>query len=283
MQISSITFQDALFPDRLREISSPPRHLFTLGNITNMDTCVAVVGSRKPTVYGQKVAHQLAGELASAGVVIVSGLAYGIDGLAHEAAIEAGGRTVAVMAGGLGSIYPAQHRELAKSILAHNGALISEHPTGTAPLKQHFASRNRIISGLSLAVIVPEADATSGSLITANFALEQGRLVMAVPGQITSPRSAGPNNLLRAGAIPITSSSDVIATLGLDQLQSRPMATAVSADEALLLQLMSAGHNSSETLIARSGMFPAQFAGTISLMEITGKVRNLGAGQWIGR
>ncbi len=283
MQIAEINYQSSEYPDSLREIASPPRPLYALGHVPNDRPLVAIVGSRTPTAYGAEMTTQLARELVGAGVVIVSGLAYGIDTIAHTATLEAGGTTIAVMAGGLDEIYPLSNRELAKSILASRGALISEHPAGTPPLKQQFASRNRIIAGLSLAVIVPEAAAKSGSLITANFALEQNRLVMAVPGNATSLMSAGPNNLLRAGAIPITSATDVLDALGLVETNARPMALAVSAEEAVLLDLLRTGHHAGEALIRESGFSASQFAGLISLMEITGKVRNLGAGQWVSR
>lgn len=283
MQISKYSYKAKEYPDLLRQIATPPKQLFALGEIPK-ELCIAVVGTRRPTDYGKTTTHLLVTALAKASVTIVSGLALGIDALAHQAAIEAGGRTVAVQACGLNQIYPATNRGLGQKILATGGAIISEYPAGTPPLKHHFPARNRIISGLCQAVIVPEADASSGSLITANFALDQNRLVMAVPGNITSLRSAGPNNLLKSGAIPVTDATDVLAALNLEspQLMTTPV-KADSKEEAMILELLSEGHTTTEALIETSGLPASQFANVITLMEISGKVRNLGAGQWITR
>ncbi len=283
MQISEISYQSNDFPDRLHEIASPPKQLFCIGTLHNDSPHVAIVGSRKVTEYGRETTYQLSFELAKAGIVIVSGLAQGVDGIAHQAAIDAGGLTLAVQACGLDQIYPTKHRPLAKQILASGGAIITEYPFETIPFKSNFPARNRIIAGLSLAVIVTEADASSGSLITANFALEQNRLVLAVPGNITSPRSAGPNNLLRSGAIPVTNASDVLEALDLEAGQPMVKVRAESAEEALILKLLAEGHRTSQTLIEHSHLSAGRFATIISLMEITGKVRNLGAGHWAPR
>lgn len=282
MQISNFSYKNTAYPDILRQIPSPPSSLFVLGELPKAGSLVAIVGSRRPTAYGEEVTYQLARELARAGAIIVSGLAIGVDGIAHKAAIEAGGRTIAVLAHGLDRIYPARHRDLAKDILATGGALVSEYPEGTIPFPDHFAARNRIIAGLSSAVIVTEAAAKSGSLLTANFALNQGRTVMAVPGNITSIYSAGTNSLIKAGAVPVTSSTDIVSQLGFDAHESVPV-PAQSADEAKLLDLLRAGVTTNDALMARSKLTAAQFANIISLMEITGKVRNLGAGNWVIR
>ncbi|HSH31478.1 MAG TPA: DNA-processing protein DprA [Candidatus Saccharimonadales bacterium] len=283
MQISEISYKDAVYPDQLREISSPPQQLFTLGSLPQ-GPFIAIVGTRRPTQYGRHMAYRLSSELAAAGVVIVSGLALGIDAVAHQAAVEAGGVTVAVLGCGLDAIYPSSNRTLARNILDANGTIISEYPKGTPPLRHHFPARNRIIAGLSCAVVIPEADASSGSLITANFALEQNRTVMAVPGNTTSLRSAGPNNLIKSGATPITGSSDILAALDLEAPQlAKSTVTAKSREEALVLELLSQGVTTTAELITRSHMTAGQFANVITLMEITGKVRNLGAGSWIGR
>lgn len=282
MQISKLNYDNQSYPDILREISSPPKQLYLLGELPKYPA-VAIVGSRRLSDYGKSVTYQLAGELASAGLTIISGLAYGLDAVAHRAALDAGGQTIAVLAGGLDRIYPAGHRDLAKQILAKGGGLISEYDIGTETFKSNFVARNRIVSGLSLAVIIPEAAASSGSLLTANFALQQNRLVMAVPGSITSLVSAGPNNLIKTGAIPVTSSSDVLAALDLTTAGAIPAAQPKSRDEALILELLGQGHNTSESLIKESELGASQFANVITLMEITGKVRNLGAGNWVAR
>lgn len=266
----------------LRRLDVPPTSINVLGELPK-DSLVAVVGSRKPTDYGERVTYQLTTELVKAGAVIVSGLAYGVDSIAHRAALDAGGRTVAVLAHGLDQVYPAAHRGLAMEILAKGGALVSEYDLGDPPLKHHFVERNRIIAALSMGVLVTEAAAKSGALITARDAGQLGRTVMAVPGNITSVLSAGPNQLLRSdNAIAITTGTDAIVALGFHAREAVPV-PAQSKDEALLLRLLGEGAGTSEELINRSGLGAAQFANIISLMEITGKVRNLGAGNWVVR
>lgn len=281
MQISKFTPKSSAFPDTLRNIPKPPSVLYMRGQLP-AGQYVAIVGSRRPTPYGEQVTHQLASELAAAGAVIVSGLAIGLDGIAHQAAVDAGGKTVAILAHGLDKIYPARHRALAEQILATGGAILSEYEPGVEALPHHFVERNRLIAGLSEAVIVTEAATKSGSLITARDALAAGRTVMAVPGNITSVYSAGPNNLIRSGAIPITSAADAIVALGYHAAEAVPV-SAQSPQEAALIELIKAGHISSDDLITRSSLTPAEFANIISLMEITGKVRNLGAGNWVVR
>jgi DNA processing protein len=280
MQISKLAVTDPAYPDQLRQIASPPQRLFICGQLPDAPM-VAIVGTRRPTDYGRRVTYQLASELAQAGIAIVSGLAYGLDAVAHQAALDAGGKTVAILAGGLDVIYPAGHRRLAQDILTKGGALVSENDSDSMSFKSSFPARNRIISGLSLAVIVPEAG--SGSMITASHALGQDRLVMAVPGNITSYPSAGPNNLIKAGAIPITDSSDVLAALDFKKVGQPSVAIPKSSEEALILDLMKQGLSKTDELIRQSQLPAAQFANVISLMEITGKVRNLGAGNWIVR
>lgn len=283
MQIYEINQSHSDYPPLLTEIASPPELLYALGELPKGEA-VAIVGSRRPTDYGKQVTYQLAYELAQAGIVIVSGLALGIDGIAHQAALDAGGKTIAVQACGLDRIYPASHRRLALDILAGGGAIISEFPIGTIPFRNNFPQRNRIVSGLASAVIVTESDAESGSLITVRHGNDQGKIVMAVPGNITSLRSAGPNNLIRDGAMAVTGATDVIAALNFDSgVMAAIPVSAKSPEEARVLELMSQGMNTSQQLIEASGFSASQFANIISLMEITGKVRNLGAGVWGAR
>ncbi len=228
--------------------------------------------------------YKLASDLTRAGICLVSGLAYGIDAVAHQAAIESGGRVVAVLGTPLDTIYPAANRNLAKSILKNGGAILSEYAVGTNTQRFNFPARNRIIAGLSLAVIVTEADASSGSLITANFATVENRMVMAVPGNLTSPRSAGPNSLIKLGAKLITDATDVLAELELKSsvLQTKKVAPA-SKEEAIVVDLIEAGNNSTHLMIENSDFDAPRLAHVLSLMEITGKIRNLGAGQWMVR
>lgn len=284
MQIKQVLLNEPEYPPYLSEIPSPPKQLFVLGDVNIHMPMVAIVGSRNPTSYGESVTYQLAYELAQAGLTIVSGLALGLDGVAHRAALDAGGKTIAVLAHPLPEIYPARHRGLAREILQKGGAIISENPPGTEIFKPTFVARNRIISGLAVATIVTEATDISGTLTTADFALKQNRLVFAVPGNITSDLSAGPNNLLRKGAQPISSSTDVMVALNyVSETAPQIEVTADSPHEARLIELMRTGTTTTQELIEQSGYGASDFANIISLMEITGKVRNLGAGRWLAR
>lgn len=272
----------ASWPPLLSEIANPPKSLAVIGQLPEDRPCVAIVGSRKFSRYGEMVTSRLAYDLAKAGIVIVSGLALGIDSIAHRSALEAGGTTIGVLACGLDQVYPSSNRTLAKRMIEAGGALVSEYPEGMPPLKQNFPARNRIIAGLSLATLVTEAAAHSGALITAGFALEADRLVMAVPGNINSLLSAGTNNLLKAGAIAVTEARDVLLALDLEvpTLKAK-IAKPASKQEAVILELMANEIFDSEDLIAQSGFDTAQFNQVITLMEISGKVRNIGAGRWI--
>jgi DNA processing protein len=281
MQISTISIQNSHFPDKLRQIDPLPKSINVLGTLPK-GTYVAVVGTRKPTPYGEHVTYLLSRELAKAGAVIVSGLALGIDGIAHRAALDAGGTTIAVVAHGLDRIYPRRHRELAKEILATGGAIVSEYSQGELPLPHHFVERNRIIAGLSEAVLVTEAGVKSGALITARDAIKQGKSLLAVPGPITAETSAGPNNLIRTGATAVVSAADIITELGFIAKESVPV-PARSPQEAKILELLDTNTATADTLIEASGLSAAEFANIISLMEITGKVRNLGAGLWVAK
>lgn len=283
MQITKVHCAHPQYPRYLREIDNPPKYLYMSGSVPDIPL-VAIVGSRRPTDYGRQVTYRLASELAAAGVGIVSGLAIGIDAVAHQAVVEAGGFTVAVLGSGLHQIYPARNRGLAQKLLASGGVMVSEQDVDMPPLRHHFPARNRIIAGLSLGVVVTEAAASSGSLITATFALDNNRQVMAVPGNVTSLSSAGTNKLLRSGASVVTGATDVLDILDIEAklLQKQP-ATPVSAEEAAILELIGKGFGTSRELIEQSQLSAARFAHIISLMEITGKVRNLGAGTWVAR
>lgn len=283
MNIQHIKYNSKSYPELLRDISSPPKELYCLGSIPDLPM-VAIVGSRRPTDYGRHITFKIASDLARAGICLVSGLALGIDGVVHQAAVEAGGKAVAVMGTPLDRIYPVANRNLAKSILRKGGALLSEYAVGTNTQRFNFPTRNRIIAGLSLAVVVTEADASSGSLITANFGLTNNRLVMAVPGNVTSPRSAGPNNLLKSGAKPVLDAVDILAELELVSPNLAPKTIkADSKEEAQILSLLNDGINTTHELIEQTEINASQIASILSLMEITGKIRNMGAGQWIVR
>ena len=212
---------DAGFPPALREIPFPPFGIYVLGEIPLSVPLVAVVGTRKATSYGREAARKIAGELSASGVVVVSGLAMGIDAAAHEGALD-GGRTVAVLANGLDRVYPAQNANLAKKILAAGGALISEYPIGSETLPRRFLERNRIVSGLSLATVVVEAPVRSGALNTARFALEQNRDVFAVPGSVLHSNYAGSHQLLKSGAALATEAADILLALNIDMEAKNP-------------------------------------------------------------
>lgn len=266
------------FPTQLSHIDPKVTGLYLLGELPTTPM-VTIVGSRKPSQYGREVTYKLAYDCAQAGLAIVSGLALGLDAVAHQAALDAGGATVAVLPCGLDEIYPKSHRRLAIDILKSGGALVSEYSAGTPALKHQFVARNRIEAGLSEGVVVTEAMASSGTLITANYGLQFNKAVMAVPGSITSVLSAGPNNLLRSGAIPVVSSADIIEAIGLDAAPvTKP--EAVSEIEQLIFDLMDRGIVDNDKLIAGSGLTAAELATTLSLMEITGKIKNHGAGIW---
>lgn len=269
----------------LKQIPDSPKQLYYQGdNLAGLckSPCVAIVGSRKVSTYGRSVTEKLAGELAKQGVVIISGLALGVDSIAHQAALDAGGRTIAVLPTGLDHIYPASHTHLARKIVESGGALVTEYPFETPVMKHQFLARNRIISGLSYGVIVTEAAAHSGSLNTANFALEQGREVMAVPGNITSLLSAGTNNLIKSGATPITCVQDVLDTLELEftPIFIDPARLASNDQERQLLILLGEGITNAAALLSRSKLEASVLNQTLTMLEIAGIVKNAGNNNW---
>lgn len=235
----------------------------------------------KPSTYGKEVAHRIAYDLARQGIVVVSGLALGIDSIAHRAALEAGGITLAVLGNSLDLIYPRNHNELANEI-TQRGAILSEYEPPTSPRGYRFLERNRIVSGLSDAVIVIEAASRSGTLNTASHALEQGRELFAVPGNITSPLSAGCNALIRQGAHPLTSPQDVLNILLPHQKQIRQQSLPLGDTtlEAAILQLLHKGERDGDILQQKTGATPADFSHTLTMLEIKGHIRALGANNW---
>ena len=282
MKINELTPDRTEYLKILQNIAKPPKRLWCVGELpTKRLPTVAIIGSRKPTTYGREVAHNIAAKLAKHGIVIVSGLALGIDGIAHKAALEAGGITLAVMAGGLDSVHPRSHREIALNIVTRGGALISEYPPGAQPFPSNFIERNRLVSGISDAVLVVEASAKSGTIHTANFALEQGREVLAIPGNITSAASEGCNNLIKSGAAPVTSATDVLHALGLTPANTQTeLPLGDTPHEQTLLQLLHSGLRDGDELQKQSGLAPALFGQTLTMLEISGRVRALGANQW---
>lgn len=252
-------------PQLLRAIHDPPRRLFLRGagdrNVLNRPA-VAVVGARACSPYGAQVARMLGRELAAAGVVVVSGLARGVDGEAHRGALESSGHTVAVLGCGIDHDYPAAHTSLARAI-AERSLIVSEYEPGVPPSPHRFPARNRIIAGLSVATVVVEARERSGALITADFALDDGREVFAVPGEITSALSAGTNALLRLGATPLTSADDVFEALGITSPEPEP------APVHPLLELLPA---TADELVRASRLSPGEVAGALAQLEVAGAV-----------
>ncbi len=278
MQFTELNRQSDNYPALLREIHQAPKQLFVDGEIP-LDQMVSIVGTRRPTAYGEEITYKIAYDLAKAGLVVVSGLAIGIDAIAHRAALDAGGKTIAVLGCGLDVNNPAENKSLRDKIPS-SGAVISEYKLGTPGIYYNYPRRNRIVAGLSRATLVTEANAVSGALITADLALNNDRMVMAIPGNTTSHRSAGPNNLLKKGAIPITDSTDVLLALGIEKEGDLKTIRADSQEEAAIIAMLSSGVTTTEEIILRLKMSASQFAQIISLMEIAGKVKNLGAGHW---
>jgi len=277
--ITALTWNDADYPPLLQSISDPPFVLYVRGALLPRDEwAVAIVGTRNASIYGKESARMLARGLASGGVTIVSGLAMGIDTQAHRTAIEAGGRTIAVLGSGVDIIYPRRNRDLATKII-ETGAIVSEFPVGTRPDAGNFPRRNRIISGLSLGVIMVEGAAQSGARITINYALEQGRETFAVPGNILSRGSEGPNRLIQRGAKLVTGIGDVLEELNLTMVAEHAEAQTIIPDspiEAAILAQLSAEPIHIDELGQRTGISAAELSGTLTMMELKGQVRQVG-------
>ena len=285
--INILSFRDESYPKLLLEIPKFPPILYYKGVMDYSDElCVAVVGTRQITNYGRAVIPQLVEPLVDAGVVIVSGMAFGVDSAAHEIAVKKGRRTIAVLGGGLDekSLYPKHHALLAQRILDAGGALLSEYPIGTPNFKQNFVARNRIISGLCVGTIIIECDLESGTLITAKHALDQNRSIYAVPGPIYSPQSQGPNNLLKMGAKPMTSANDILEDLNLETLPEQQIAQNSFGDtkeESAVLKLLSFEPVIINELIKNSGLPASAITSALTFLEMKGRVKNLGGQQYI--
>lgn len=282
--IRVMTWEDAEYPARLREISQPPPILYLRGNFIQDDAwAVAIVGTRRVTSYGRQVTEEIAAFLAQNGVTVVSGLARGVDGIAHQAALNAGGRTFAVLGSGVDRVYPPEHRNLAESIIG-SGAILSDYPPDTPPEASNFPPRNRIISGLSMATIVIEAAETSGALITANFAVEQGREVFAVPGNIFAPQSKGPNRLIQNGAHPLLKPRDILEVLDLTRVTEQSSARKTLPADATEAQLLDALNHEPlhvDEIRAKTGLAVEKVSSTLVMMELKGMVRHVGGMNYV--
>jgi len=278
--ISIITLNDTNYPKLLKEIYAPPPLLYCFGQLSlDKDYPLAVVGTRKITAYGRQVTARLAGDLAAAGLTVISGLALGVDACAHQAALDHKGKTIAVLGSGLDDIFPAANRRLAEKILASGGAIVSEFPLQTRAFKSNFPRRNRIISGLCLGALVTEAGIKSGALITAKYALEQNREVFAVPGNIFSPLSEGPNFLIKQGAKSVTTVDDILQTLNLQQaktFQALQLQLPGNETEAKILALIDAEPFHVDKLAQLAKLDICLINAALTVMEMKGLVRNLG-------
>ena len=272
MSIRRLWRRDPGFPPLLAAIHDPPPALWLRGDADEsvlVSPAVAVVGARSCSSYGRAVARLLGREVAAAGVTVVSGLARGVDGEAHRGALDGGGRTVAVLGCGVDRDYPAAHRELAARIVGAGGLVVSEYEPGVEPAPWRFPARNRIIAGLCAATVVVEARERSGALITADFALDGGREVMAVPGEITSPLSVGVNALLRLGATPVTCAADVLEALGIEP-PAPVTPTAASAAGELVLTALDDGTATADEIARATGLGAGEVAAALVELELAG-------------
>jgi DNA processing protein len=284
-RVRALIPDDEEYPTRLNELHDGPPVLYVRGSLTPADErAVAIVGTRRATSYGREATRRFAGELAAAGVTVISGLARGIDAVAHEAAVQAQGRTIAVLGCGVDVVYPPEHRELAETI-ANHGALVSEYPPGTPPDAPNFPARNRLISALSIGVLVAEAPARSGALITADFAADQGRQVFAVPGGILGANSAGCHALIRDGATLVTTTAELLDDLNLVQRDLHAVARRLplgdNEAENALIRCLSAEPSHIDDLSRACGLPISSLNATLTFMELKGLVRQAGPGSYV--
>jgi DNA processing protein len=279
-----ISWDSEDYPVRLKEIDTPPPVLYVWGELDPNDRwAVAIVGTRRMTSYGESVTQELASALAMNGITIISGMARGIDGVAHRTALANGGRTIAVLGSGLDQLYPPEHRRLAKEISEH-GAVLTDYPLGTKPEARNFPPRNRIISGLALVVVIIEAGEGSGALITAHFAVDQGREVFAVPGKINSRTSIGTNKLIRDGAIPLLSVEDVLEALNFDVIVRQEVISEFMPEddvERMVYEKLSFEPIHVDSIQAACGLPVSKITASLAMLELKGRARQVGGMQYI--
>ena len=284
LRVTVFTWDSPDYPTLLRNIPDAPLALYIRGSLAAQDEwALAVVGTRQATTYGKECTRFLVNGLAKNGITVVSGLAYGIDTEAHQTAIDSGGRTIAVLGCGVDINYPAENKKLSQAIIEH-GALVSEYPLGTNPESGNFPRRNRIISGLSLGVLFVEGTVQSGARITADFALEQGREVFAIPGSILRQSGSGPNHLIQNGAKLVTQVNDILEELNLTMVSHHVEARAIIPEnelEALLLKQLSTDPRHVDDLGQATGLTAAEIASVLTLMELKGMVRQVGGMNYI--
>ena len=284
LRVKAIAWNDPLYPARLKEIDDLPPILYVRGTLTPEDEwAVSVVGTRRATIYGRQVAEAVTEDLARNKITIVSGLARGIDAVAHRSALNAGGRTIAVLACGLDMVYPAEHANLAKEII-QQGALVSEHPLGTPPKSEYFPRRNRIMSGLSLGVLVVEAGDDSGALITARLAAEQNREVFAIPGNILAPASLGTNRLIQEGAKLVIDFKDILEELNLTaraRQMELPQLAPVNDLEAGIIKHLSYQPTHIDELRRQTRLPIDLISSTLTMMELKGLAKQVGGMNYV--
>jgi DNA processing protein len=282
--IKILTWEDETYPQRLKEIDQPPPVLYIRGDYLPDDLfAVAIVGTRRVTPYGRQITEELAAYLATNGITVISGLARGVDAIAHQTAVKAGGRTIGVLGSGVDKIYPPEHRGLAEKMMAQ-GAIVSDYAPGTPPDAANFPPRNRIVSGLSLAVVVIEAGETSGALITAEFAAEQGREVFAVPGSILAPQSKGTNRLIQNGALPLLSVNDLMQALDLTRMGEHKVARKVipsDETEARVMNVLGEEPLHVDEIRNQTELPIEKVSATLALMELKGMVRQVGGMNYV--
>lgn len=284
MKVQKLTLKDKAYPSKLAQLHIAPKLLYYLGADPS-EWCkrprVAIVGTRGITPYGRRVTTDFARGLAERGITIVSGLAMGVDTVAHTAAVEVGGLHIAVLGNGLDQIYPASNTQLARRLLEQGGAIISEYPEDTPSFKQNFIARNRIVAGLADVLLITEATEQSGTLHTARFALEQGKDVLVVPGNITSPTSVGCNNLIKAGAQPVCSLEDILNALGAKNLITTTIVhKGDTAEEQAILDELYSGTSDAHELLIATEIDLQLFNQTLTMLELSGKIRPLGNNHW---
>ncbi|MEI6627369.1 MAG: DNA-processing protein DprA, partial [bacterium] len=284
--IKLLSINNPNYPAQLKQIFDPPFLLFYRGDINILNkTALAVVGARKYTSYGQQATHSVVSKLASSGLVIISGLALGIDAIAHQATLEASGLTVGVLGASVAQkeIYPQSNYHLSEKIIANGGCLISEYPIGTIPLKPNFPRRNRIVSGLAKGVLVIEAQQDSGSLITAKCALEQNRDVFAIPGTIFSPYSLGTNDLIKKGAKLVSDAQDILEEFDIQEIATYPTTktSTLSEAESTVTKFLSKEKTHINLIAQKSNLAIANLLSILTILELKGIVKDLGGKNYI--
>jgi DNA processing protein len=285
-KINVLTIKEKEFPQSLKNIDRPPAIIYLKGKIKKIDKiALSVVGTRRMSLYGRQVTEKIVGDLARSGMTIISGLARGVDTIAHESALEVGGRTIAVVGSGLDeqSLYPFDNLSLARKIVSSGGAIISEYHPKTPALAQHFPARNRLISALSLGVLVTECPIKSGALLTARAGLEQGKEIFAIPGDIRNENCEGTNNLIKMGAKAITCAAEVLEEFGFSKAIEEKIKKVIpeTKEEAKILNFMSIQPIEFDQLVKKTSLDSATLSSVLTMMEIQGKVRNVGMNQYV--